>query len=111
MAKENAIKAKEEREQMNRLEGRLSIMLNNLKKNETPQEYTMAGIRLPSALVRILAHNVMHNSTLTSLHLSRKGILDPEGKVLAEILIENTTLRKLELEGNLLGPNSAREFG
>ena len=41
----------------------------------------------------------------------RKGIQDPEGVKLAEMLIENKILRKLELEGNLLGPNSARAFG
>jgi hypothetical protein len=27
------------------------------------------------------------------------------------MLVSNKTLRKLELEGNLLGPNSARAFG
>jgi hypothetical protein len=27
------------------------------------------------------------------------------------MLLENKILRKLELEGNLLGPNSARAFG
>jgi len=27
------------------------------------------------------------------------------------MLYDNKVLRKLELEGNLLGPNSAREFG
>ena len=27
------------------------------------------------------------------------------------MLVKNKTLRKLELEGNLLGPNSARAFG
>jgi hypothetical protein len=27
------------------------------------------------------------------------------------MLVDNNVLRKLELEGNLLGPNSAREFG
>ena len=38
-------------------------------------------------------------------------IMDPEGCVLAQMLVSNKTLRKLELEGNLLGPQSARAFG
>jgi hypothetical protein len=54
---------------------------------------------------------VAFNTTLTALHLSRKGIKDPEGVVLAKMLNDNHVLRKLELEGNLLGPNSASEFG
>lgn len=37
--------------------------------------------------------------------------MDPEGVVLAQMLVSNKTLRKLELEGNLLGPQSARAFG
>jgi len=34
-----------------------------------------------------------------------------EGVEIANLLLENKTLRKLELEGNLLGPNSAKAFG
>ena len=36
---------------------------------------------------------------------------DQEGIQLARILNTNLTLRKLELEGNKLGPKSAAEFG
>lgn len=36
---------------------------------------------------------------------------DESGMVFAKMLKTNTTLRKLELEGNLLGPKSATEFG
>ena len=46
-----------------------------------------------------------------SLHLARKMIQDADGVILAEMLLENKTLRKLELEGNLLGPMTARKFG
>ena len=41
----------------------------------------------------------------------RKEIPDTHGIVLAKMLNTNKTLRKLELEGNLMGPNSAAEFG
>lgn len=37
--------------------------------------------------------------------------MDPEGCVLAQMLVSNNVLRKLELEGNNLGPQSARAFG
>jgi len=43
--------------------------------------------------------------------MARKGIQDLEGVEIANLLLENKTLRKLELEGNLLGPNSAKAFG
>jgi Ran GTPase-activating protein (RanGAP) involved in mRNA processing and transport len=34
-----------------------------------------------------------------------------DGVYIAEMLMDNKTLRKLELEGNLLGPQTARKFG
>lgn len=43
--------------------------------------------------------------------MARKKILDPEGVIIARMLVSNGFLRKLELEGNLLGPQSARAFG
>ena len=46
-----------------------------------------------------------------SLHLARKGILDHDGICMAHMLKTNKTLRKLELEGNNLGPLCAFAFG
>ena len=43
--------------------------------------------------------------------MTRKEISDIDGQILAQMLYSNTCLRKLELEGNLLGPKSATEFG
>ena len=43
--------------------------------------------------------------------MSRKAISDSDGQVLAQMLYTNNTLRKLELDGNLLGPKIAAEFG
>ena len=48
---------------------------------------------------------------MLSIHMSRKAISDSDGQVLAQMLYTNNTLRKLELDGNLLGPKSAAEFG
>lgn len=44
------------------------------------------------------------------MHLARKNIQDREGQDLARALLTNTTLRKLELEGNNLGMLTARVF-
>jgi hypothetical protein len=110
-ALEMAQKRKEEEEQMNRLEGRMLIMLKNLAVNNTPKEYTVSGLNLGAARARILSQHVAFNETLTALHLARKGIDDAEGVELAKMLIQNKVLRKLELEGNKLGPKSIQAFG
>jgi len=55
MAKDQEAKKKEEEEQMNRLEGRMLIMLNSLQNQNTPFEYTVSGLDLGSARCRILA--------------------------------------------------------
>jgi hypothetical protein len=54
-ALEMAQKRKEEEEQMNRLEGRMLIMLKNVVANNTPKEYTLAGLALGAARCRILS--------------------------------------------------------
>ena len=58
MAKDLAQKRKEEEEQMTKLEGRMLIMVQNIKNNNTPKEYTVAGLNLGPARCRILASNV-----------------------------------------------------
>ena len=57
-----------------------------------------------------MARIVAFNSSITTLHLSRKGIQDKEGIDLAKALLTNKTLRKLELEGNCLGMHTAKAF-
>lgn len=96
---------------MNRLEGRMLIMLKNLKTDNTPKEHTLAGLDLGAARTRILASHVAFNNTLAVLHLARKNIEDDVGVELAMMLIKNKTLRKLELEGNKLGPKSIQALG
>jgi len=86
-------------------------MLWGLQENETPLEYTLSGLDLGPARSRMLAGNVAYNKTLFSLHISRKGILDHDGIFLAYMLRTNKVLRKLELEGNNLGPLCAFAFG
>jgi hypothetical protein len=86
-------------------------MLNCLQDNETPFEYTLSGMELGPARSRMLACNVAYNKSLFSIHLSRKGILDHDGINLAYMLRTNNVLRKIELEGNNLGPLCAFAFG
>lgn len=74
MAKDLAAKRKEEEEQMNKLEGKMMIMVMNIKANNTPKEYTVAGLKLGPTRCRILASNIASNTSLTALHLARKGI-------------------------------------
>lgn len=85
-------------------------MLTKLEKDETPKEFSTSGLELGSARTRILASQVAYNNTLTNLHLSRAAIKDEDGKDVAKILYNNTVLRKLELEGNNLGPHTAKVF-
>lgn len=111
MAKDFEAKKREEEESMNKLEGRMLNMLNELYEQRTPFEYTVTGLDLGPARCRILAQHIAYNTTLLSVHLSRRKISDVDGVTIAKILVYNKTLRKLELEGNLLGPKSFAEFG
>lgn len=54
---------------------------------------------------------MINNQSLKSLHLSKKKLNDTQGVILAGMLRTKTNLIKLELEGNLLGPKTALEFG
>ena len=43
--------------------------------------------------------------------MARKKIEDADGIYIAEMLHQNKFLRKIELEGNLLGPQTAKKLG
>jgi len=43
--------------------------------------------------------------------MNRKSIKDEEGQKIMQFLVDNTTLEKLELEGNRLGPRTANMLG
>ena len=46
MAKDMAQRLKEQEESLKKLEGKMLIIVNNIKTNNTPKEYTLAGIKL-----------------------------------------------------------------
>ena len=79
MAKDFEAKKKEEEESMNKLEGRMLNILNELFEQRTPFEYTITGLDLGPARCRILAQHIAYNTTLLSIHLSRRKISDNDG--------------------------------
>lgn len=101
----------EEEQERSRLAGKINIISQHLKNNTSPAQYSLSGIELSTATVGILCNDAAHNKTLKCLHLGKKKITDAQGVKIAEMLAHNTCLLKLELEGNLLGPKTALEFG
>ena len=59
----------------------------------------------------MLANNIVENTSLSCLHMSRKMLDDEVGVDLARMLMLNPNVRKLELEGNKLGPKTSEHFG
>ena len=106
-----AAKRAEEEEQSKRLGGRILQMLTKLESNQTPKELSTSGMELGGPRIRIVASQVAYNQSLISLDLARAGIKDEDGVEIAKILYSNKVLRRLELEGNCLGPKAAKEFG
>lgn len=89
-------------------------MLNILKKlqcDQTHRDLTTSGIELGTVRSRILIQNIVPNSTLSCLSMNRKLIEDEIGVDLARMTMVNKNVRKIELEGNKLGPKTAREYG
>ena len=83
MAKDLAQKQKEEEDSMKKLEGKMLIICNNIKMNNTPKEYTLAGIHLGGPRTRILGQRLKENSSLFAMHLARKHIQDVDGVYIA----------------------------
>ena len=81
-------------------------MINDLNTNTTNLEFTISGMDLRPAQVKVLVSNVQNNSSLKGLTMCRKGLTDAEGTQVAEKLHGNTFLERLELEGNKLGSDT-----
>lgn len=77
-------------------------MLDRLKENNTPQDYTLSGLNLGSARLRMLVGAVTDNNSLLGLNLSRKELVQVDAIEIANMLSKNKKLQKLELEGNML---------
>jgi hypothetical protein len=70
----------------------------------------VSGVKLIDAQIRALVQAVENNKTLKCLSLNRKNISDDDGADMIRSLVFNDTLEKLEMEGNKLGPKTAREI-
>lgn len=93
------------------LDGRMNLITKHLKANTTPAAYSLSGIKLTNPKITLLTTSCATNQSLTTLHLSRKKITDAQGIEIAKMLMDkNTSLLKLELEGNLLENGSAQAF-
>lgn len=82
-------------------------MINDLKQNSTTLDFTVSGLDLRPAQIRILVKAVENNFSLKGLNMSRKKIGDAEGVEIANNLKKNFVLERLELEGNNLNSRTA----
>lgn len=82
-------------------------MISDLLDNKSSADFSITGLDLKEAQIRVLMRAVSKNKTLKTLSLSRKKISDDDGVDICECLMDNMCLEKLELEGNNLGPKTA----
>lgn len=79
MERDAKARQQEEQESLNKLEGRLVILLDSLQADTTPVEISLSGLDLGPQRSNILAKNIAYNKSLLAIHLARKGILDVDG--------------------------------
>ena len=109
--KEDFRRQQEELQEIHTLKGKFGNMINELKNDATSLEFTISGLNLLPAQIRILVQATMVNQSLKSLSMIRKSISDHDGVEIAKCLNNNISLENLILEGNVLGPLSADAFG
>ncbi len=83
-------------------DGRMNAMTRHLKNSTTPKAYSISGIVLSMQKVDLLARDLRLNTSLQTLHMSRKKVNDTAGVEIAKMLETNKVLLKVEMEGNLL---------
>ena len=109
--KEDLRRQQEELQEINTLKGKFGSMINELKTDATSLEFTITGLNLLPAQIRILVQATMVNQSLRSLSMIRKAINDHDGVEIAKCMNGNQSLESLILEGNQLGPLSAEAIG
>lgn len=72
--KEDFRRQQEELQEINTLKGKFGNMINKLKNYATSLEFTISGLNLLPAKIRILVQATMVNQSLKSLSMIRKGI-------------------------------------
>lgn len=86
-------------------------MINDLKTDSTPLEFTISGLNLLPAQIRILVQATSVNNSLKTISMNRKNINDHDGVEIAKCLHSNKLLENLVLEGNNLGPLTTANIG
>lgn len=109
--KEDFRRQQEELQEINTLKGKFGNMINELKTDNTSLEFTISGLNLLPAQIRILVQATMVNQSLKSLSMIRKGITDHDGVEIAKCIVNNQSLESLILEGNNLGPQTVEAIG
>lgn len=104
-------KRREEEEQRKKMEGGLDQILDALTRNASAPHITVCGIELGSVRLRLLTKALADNESCVSMDLNRKGLCDEDGTSLADMLMKNSNLQKLECEGNNLGMKAAEAIG
>jgi len=82
-------------------------MVSEAFRNINRPEYTISGLKLLPAQVRLLLKIVEKNTVLKHLNMSRKQISDENGIEIAKSLQLNKGLELLELDGNNLEASAA----
>lgn len=82
----------------------LKKYLINIWKNLTPKEINPGtGVRWVLGATRYLATRLLQDNYINSIVLNRRNISDDEAACIFEALKTNTTVRKVQMDGNMLG--------
>ena len=82
------------------------------KANTSPFELAFANYKMNGTPEFNLLMTILEeNTSLLALSLARKELTDEQGIKLAKMVQKNQKLRRLELEGNFLGPATCIAFG
>lgn len=107
-------KRAEEEKHRKKMEGSFGQIMLALASHTSAPHITACGIQnLSEMKLRLLTKNMATNRSCQSLDLNRKGLTDEvgDGESLANMLMENKYLQKLECEGNNLGVDAATKIG
>ena len=92
-------------------DGNLNEIFSTILRNTSAYELAFPNYSMKDGWdFRLLTTILERNTSLLTLSLSRKNLEDVEGKKIAEMVSKNKKLRRLELEGNFFGPETATAF-
>ena len=93
-------------------EGNLNEIFSTILRNTSAYELAFPNYNMEDGWDFNLLMTILEkNTSLLTLSLSRKNLHDIEGIRIAGMIKKKKKLRRLELEGNFLGPKTATAFG